>query len=66
MNRPFAKTAAEDVQQTADAVAKQIAVLQAKLDAFKTEAAKDPRNWGFSGSLRSVESRLEDLIDFLG
>lgn len=63
MNRPFANTAASDYDATAAAVELQLAKL--KLEAHKTKAKADPKNWGYSGDLRKVESDLADILAFI-
>lgn len=63
MNRPFANTAASDYDATVAAVELQLAKLKAKLEAHKAKA--DPKNWGYSGDLRKVESDLADILAFI-
>lgn len=67
MNHPFANTAASDYDATVAAVELQLAKLKAKLEAHKAKAkAKaDPKNWGYSGDLRKVESDLADILAFI-
>lgn len=65
MNRPFANTAAADYDATVAAVELQLAKLKGKIEAHKAKAKTDPKNWGYSGDLRKVESDLADLLDFL-
>lgn len=59
-------TAASQFEATSTVVEQQIAELQAKLEALKTQAKANPRNWGYAGSMGKVSSDLADLIEFLG
>lgn len=63
MNRPFANTAASDYDATAAAVELQLAKL--KLETHKAKAKADPKNWGYSGDLRKIESDLADILAFI-
>lgn len=65
MNRPFANTAASDYDTTVAAVELQLAKLKLKLEAHKAKAKADPKNWGYSGDLRKVESDLADILAFI-
>ena len=65
MERQFATTAASDYDATAAAVELQLAKLKAKLEAHKAKAKADPKNWGYSGDLRKVESDLADILAFI-
>ena len=64
MNRPFANTAASDYDATA-AVELQLAKLKLKLETHKAKAKADPKNWGYSGDLRKIESDLADILAFI-
>ena len=65
MERQFAATAASDYDATAAAVELQLAKLKAKLEAHKAKAKADPKNWGYSGDLRKVESDLANILAFI-
>ena len=41
------------------------AKLKLKLEAHKAKAKADPKNWGYSGDLRKVESDLADILAFI-
>ena len=65
MIRPHAKTAAADFKASSEAIEKQLAELAAKLKGHKAKAEADPKNWGYAGDLRTIESDLADILDFL-
>lgn len=65
MNRPFANTAASDYDVAAAMVELQLAKLKLKLEAHKVKAKADPKNWGYSGDLRKIESDLADILAFI-
>lgn len=40
--------------------------IKVKLDDIALEQTKDPKNWGFVGSIAHVHEYVDDILEFLG
>ena len=60
------KSAAQAYQDNAARIAATIAKLQKALDADKKAQAKDPKNYGYAGTLAEVAGRLDEIVSFMG
>ncbi len=65
MNRPYARTAAQDIEATSANVALQLTDLAAKIETLQAQAKIHSKDWGYAESLRKVESDLANLITFV-
>lgn len=58
-------TAAATYEGYAERCNQMITQIQQAMIAHQQAAAKDPKNWGYSGDLENVLPNLEDILHFL-
>ncbi len=59
------KTAAETYAARRHEVARLVDVLEMELKKYDDQAAAEPKNWGFAGTMGHVRERLIDLVEGL-
>ncbi len=62
----FKMTTIEVYSKKGKSIKELIESLKSKLKTTGSDFKKNPNNWGFIGSLEHVETRLKELVDFLG
>ena len=59
------RTAAQAYEENMTAIEALLKTLTGQLAEHKTKQATEPRNWGFTGDLAEVRSRLQTAVSFL-